>query len=88
MGKKPPLLAALSTDPVDDEPDSALVGDDSGTMVAAATDPVSAVAAQLLETGLIMLFASHVLQDERPLPLVALLLRARGLRNYEETTAI
>ena len=67
MGKKPPLSAALS-DPVDDEPDSAAVGGNSGTLdAAAAVDPASAVAAQSLETGLIMLLANDLSRKaERP----------------------
>ena len=62
VGKKPPLLAALS-DPDEGGVDSAAVSDDSGPVAeveaAVATDPVSADAAPSLGTGLIMLLVPN-----------------------------
>ena len=63
VGKKPPLFATFS-DPVEDETESAAVDDDSLTLDAeTAEDPVSAVAAPSLESGLIMML-NH--PGERP----------------------
>ena len=58
VGKKPPLLAALS-DPDEGGVDSAAVSDDSGPVAAVAADPVSAGAAPSLGTGLIMLLVPN-----------------------------
>ena len=62
VGKKPPLLAALS-DPDESGVDSAAVGDDSGPVedveASVAADPVSAGAAPSLGTGFIMLLVPN-----------------------------
>ena len=91
MGKKPPLFTALS-DPVESGVDSVAVGEDSGpvAVAAVAADPVFAGAAPSLGTGLIMLFVPNSptrSPSSRSLPPITLL-HARGLQNYEETTAI
>ena len=91
VGKKPPLLAALS-DPDESGVDSAAVGDDSGPVAAVAADPVSAGAAPSLGTGLIMLLVPNSptsSTSSRGLPLSPLYTRddyrtTRGLRRSEK----